>query len=192
MSFGLKNSPTIFSRVFIAVFKEFIHQFLEVYLDYWIVYNLLKYYVEALRMMLERCRKCQISLNIKKCIFRSHFGILLGHIVCKQGLLVDHAKIAVIVNIPPPKLVHQLRETLGHIGYYKKFIKGYVQITAPMEKLLRKDSKLQWNEDCQRGFDILKEKMVTAPILVFPDWERTFHVHVDASTLTLGAILAQP
>jgi hypothetical protein len=119
MPFGLKKAPTIFSRSIIATFKEFIHQFLEVYLDYWIVYNLLKYYVEALRMMLERCRKCQISLNIKKCIFRSHFGILLGHIVCKQGLLVDPTKIAVIVNLPQPKSVRQLRETLGHIGYYK-------------------------------------------------------------------------
>jgi hypothetical protein len=59
--------------------------------------------VEVLRLMLERCRQCQISLNIKKCIFGTPFGILLGHIVCKQGLLVDPAKIAVIVNLPPPK-----------------------------------------------------------------------------------------
>jgi len=62
-------------------------------------------------------------------------------------LLVDSAKIAVIVNIPPPKSVHQLRATLGHTGYYRNFIKGYAQITAPREKLLRKDSKFQWNED---------------------------------------------
>jgi hypothetical protein len=61
-----------------------------------------------------------------------------------------------------------------------------------MEKLLRKDSKFQWNEDCQRGLDTLKEKMVTAPILVFPDWERTFHVDVDELAISLGAILAQP
>jgi hypothetical protein len=65
----------------------------------------------------------------------------LGHIVCKQGLLVDPAKIAIIVSLPPPKIFHQLRETLGHIGYYRNFIKGYMKITAPMEKLLRKDTK---------------------------------------------------
>jgi hypothetical protein len=64
--------------------------------------------------MLERCRQFQISLNIKKCIFGTPFGILLGHIVCKQGLLVDLAKITVIVNLPAPKIVHQLREMLGH------------------------------------------------------------------------------
>jgi hypothetical protein len=112
--------------------------------------------------------------------------------VCKQGLLVDPAKIAVIVNLPPPKTVRQLRATLVHTGYYKKFIKGYTQITGPMEKLLRKDTKFQWNEDCQHGLDTLKEKMVTTPILVFPDWEKTFHVHVDASTIALGAILVLP
>jgi hypothetical protein len=69
---------------------------------------------------------------------------------------------------------------LGHTRYYRKFIKGYAHITALMEKLLRKDNKFHWNEDCQPGLDTLKEKMVTAPILVFPDWENTFHVHVDA------------
>jgi hypothetical protein len=54
-------------------------------------------------------------------------------------LIVDPAKIDVIVNLPPPKTVRQLREKLGHIGYYRKFIKGYAKITAPMEKLLKKD-----------------------------------------------------
>jgi hypothetical protein len=125
MLFGLKNAPAIFSRVVIVAFKEFIHQFLEVYLDDWTVYSLLKYHVEVLWTMLEICRQCQISLNIKKCIFRTPFGILLGHIVCKQGLLLDPAKIAVIVNLPSPKIVCQLRETLGHTGYYINFMKGY-------------------------------------------------------------------
>jgi hypothetical protein len=82
--------------------------------------------------------------------------------------------------------------TLGHIGYYKKFIKGYAQITTIMENLLRKDTKFHWNDECQHSLDTLKETMVTAPILVFPDWEKTFHVHVDASSIQLGAILAQP
>jgi hypothetical protein len=145
--------------------------------------------VKVLCLMLEQCRKCQISLNIKKCIFGTPFGILLGHIVCKQGLLVDPTKIAVIINLPAPKTVRQLRVTLGHTGYYRKFIKGYAQITSPMEKLLRKDTKYQWNDECQHGLDTLKEKMVTAPILVFLDWGKKFHLHVDASTIALGAIL---
>jgi hypothetical protein len=142
--------------------------------------------------MLERCKQCQISLNIKKCIFGRPFGILLGHIVCKQGFLVDPANISFIVNLPLPKSMRQLKETLGHTCYYRKFIKGYVQITALMEKRLKKDIRFKWNEDCQQGLDTLKENMVTKPIIVFLDWEKTFHVHVDASTITLGAILVQP
>jgi hypothetical protein len=116
----------------------------------------------------------------------------LGHIVCKQGLLVDPAKIAVIVDLPAQKTFYQLRATLGHTRYYMKFIKGYVQITTPMEKLLRKDTKYQWNDECQHGLNKLKENMVTASILVFPEWEKTFHVHVDALVIALGAILVQP
>jgi hypothetical protein len=176
----------------IASFNHFIHKFLEVYLDEWIVFSLSKYHVEVLRLMLEMCRKCHISLNIKKYIFNTPFWILLGHVVCRQGLLVDPVKIVVIVNLPPPKSVHHLRATLGHTRYYRKFIKGYAHITMLMEKLLNKDTEFQWNEDCQHGLDTLKEKMVTPPTLVFTDWEKIFHVHVDASTITLEAILVQP
>jgi hypothetical protein len=110
MPFGLKNAPAIFSRVVVATFKEFIHKFLEVYLDDWTVFSLLKYHIEVLRLMLDRCRQCHISLNLKKCIFCVPFGILLGHVVCKQGLLVDPAKIAVILDLQPPTSVRQLRE----------------------------------------------------------------------------------
>jgi hypothetical protein len=106
MPFGLKNAPTIFSRVVIATFKEFIHHFLKVYLDNWIVYSLLENHVEVLHLMLERCRQWHMSLNINKCIFGTPFGILLGHIVCKQGLLVDPAKAAIIVNLPVPKTTY--------------------------------------------------------------------------------------
>jgi hypothetical protein len=81
---------------------------------------------------------------------------------------------------------------LGNIGYYRKFINGYVQIIVPMEKLLRNFTKFQWNEDCHHRLDTLKEKMVTTPILVFPYWEKAFHVHVDASSIALRAIMVQP
>jgi hypothetical protein len=129
---------------------------------------------------------------LKKCILFSPFGVLLGHIVCKQGLLVDPSKISIIVNLPPPTSVRQLHTILGHIGYYRNFIKDYAQITTPMEKLLNKDSKFQWIEKCQYKFDTLKKKMVTAPILVFLDCSKEFNVHVDASSIALGVFLAQP
>jgi hypothetical protein len=85
-----------------------------------------------------------------------------------------------------------MRETLGHTGYYRKFIKGYVQITTPMEKLLKKEEKFKWNEDCQKRLETLNKKLVTEPILIFSYWNKDFHVHVDASSIALGTILSQP
>jgi hypothetical protein len=106
--------------------------------------------------MLDKCRQCQISMKMKKCIFLSPFGVLLGHIVCKKGLLVDPSKITIIVGLPPPTSVRQLCTRLGHTGYYMKFIKGYAQITTPMENILKKYHQFQWSEECQESFDTLK------------------------------------
>eukprot|EP00253_Pinus_taeda_P036150 PITA_36150 len=152
MPFGLKNTPTIFPRVVVVAFKEYIHKFLEVYLDYWTVF---------------------------------------GHVVCKQGLIVDPAKVVVILNLKVPRSVKQLCATLGHTCYYRKFIKSYAQIIAPMETLLKKDATYCLNDDCRKSLDVLKEKMASAPIMVFPEWDIEFHVHVDASCIALEAVLTQ-
>jgi len=105
--------------------------------------------------------------------------------------MVDPVNIAVIVNLEAPRNIKQLCTTLGHTRYYKKFIKAYVQITVPVEKLLKKDMTFCCDEECQRNLDVLKEKMVTAPILVFLDWKKELHVHVDASCIALGVVLTQ-
>lgn len=103
--------------------------------------------------------------------------------------MVDPMKITMILNLEVPRSMKQLRATLGYTGYYRKFIKGYAQITAPMEKFLKKDVTFCWNEDCKKSLDVLKENMVTTPILIFSDWKMEFHVHVDASCIALGAVL---
>jgi hypothetical protein len=79
---------------------------------------------------------------------------------------------------------------LGHTGYYKKFIRRYAYITAPLENLLKKEVKFRWNEECPKTLDTLKKKLVIAPILIFPYWKKDFHVHVDASFVALGVIIA--
>ena len=99
MLFGLKNAPGIFSRVVVTAFKDFTKKFLQVYMDDWIVYGLIRDHLENLRLMLEQCRQHQITLNSKKCIFYVPFGMLLGHIVCKQGPLVDPANIVLILSL---------------------------------------------------------------------------------------------
>ena len=77
------------------------------------------------------------------------------------------------------------------MGYHRKFIKGYTLITTPMEKLLKNDVVFEWSQECQGSFDTLKANMAYAPILVFPNWNKNFHVHVDASSISLGIVLAQ-
>jgi len=106
--------------------------------------------------------------------------------------MFDPTKIVVIVNLKALKNVKQLCATLGHTGYYRKFIKAYALITMQMEKLVKKDVNFCWDEKCQHGLDVLKEKMVIMPILVFSNWKKEFHVHVDASCIALGVVLTQP
>ena len=126
MSFGLKNAPTIFSRVFVSAFKELIQKFQEVCLDDCIVFSLLKNHIEVLCLMSNRCRQFHISLNLKKCIFCTPFRVLLGHIVCCDGVLVDPIKIVVTPNLPVPTNFYILQSTLGDMGYYCGLIKDYI------------------------------------------------------------------
>ena len=97
--FGLKNVSVIFPGIVIVTFKDFVHKFLEVYFDDWTVSGLVKRHVASLRLMLDTCRRYQIMLNLKKCFFCAPFGILLGHAVCRQVLMVNPAKITVIINL---------------------------------------------------------------------------------------------
>ena len=112
--FGIKNAPTIFSRIVVVSFKDFIHKFIEVKFDDWTIFGFIKNHIESLRMMLEHCLQYQISLNLKKCIFCAPFGILLGHVVYRDGMLVDPAKIEIILDPPPLTTVKQLHVALGH------------------------------------------------------------------------------
>jgi len=107
MPFGLKNAPAIFSCIFVAAFKEYIHKFLEVYLDDWTVFGLDKHHVASLHLILDTCLRCLIALNLKKCTFLVPFGNLLGHLVYKQALMVDPVKIVVILNLEVPQSVKQ-------------------------------------------------------------------------------------
>ena len=102
MPFGLKNAPVVFSWIVVKAFQEYMYKSMGVYFDDWTIYSLLKEHTKWLRMMLERCRQIQLSLNLKKCIFLTPIGILLGHVVCKDGIKVDMGKIKFILDLKPP------------------------------------------------------------------------------------------
>ena len=112
--FGLKNAPAIFSRIVVSSFKYFIHKFLEVYFDDWTVFGLVRDHIESLHMMLDHFYQYQIALNSKKCILCALFGVLLGHVVCRDGILIEPEKIVIILDLPPPASVMQLKSVLGH------------------------------------------------------------------------------
>lgn len=105
---------------------------------------------------------------------------------------MDLDKVTVILNMPPPTSVKKLRSTLGHTGYYRRFNQNYVSITMPLENLLKKLEMFLWSIECDFAFDTIKVKLVNARILVYPYWNKEFHVHINVSIIVLGAILLQP
>ena len=130
---------------------------------------MLKDHCKWLRLMLERCRQIQLSLNIRKCIFLTHIGILLGHIICKEGIKVYFAKIKIILDLKPLVNPKHVQVLLGHTCYYRKFIRHYSDMTYPLEELLKEDQEYKWTKEYDTSFDKLKKKLVEAPILRFPN-----------------------
>lgn len=147
--------------------------------------------IKALGECMERCRKAGLALNPKKCRFMVPQGKLLGHFVCKEGPKTDPDKIGVIVNMENSTNVTWVKSFSGHVGYYWRFIKGFAQVSWPLDKLTRKGEPFVLGMEQEGAFKELKDRLVSAPILVYPDWNKEFHVHVDASNFAIGATLAQ-
>jgi hypothetical protein len=147
MPFGLKNAPSIFSKIVVTTFKEFIHKFFEVYLDEWKIFSFLKGHMNTLHLMLYQCLHIHISLNFKKCIFFTPFGTLLGYVVSKDGLLFIQDNILSILDMVPPTSIRDLYATLGYTIYYHQFIQNDVKIASPFENLLHKDTKYVYTQD---------------------------------------------
>ena len=118
-----------------------------------------------LETILQSCIEKNLVLNWEKCHFMVNQGIVLGHIISSRGIEVDKAKIDIISKLPPPTNVKTIRQFLGHAGFYRRFIKDFSKIAKPLYKLLEKDAKFNWEEDCQKSFEELKFHLTTAPIV---------------------------
>ncbi|XP_073025161.1 uncharacterized mitochondrial protein AtMg00860-like [Primulina eburnea] len=118
-------------------------------------------------------------------------GIVLGHKVSSKGLEVDRAKVVAIEKLPPPKNIKGIRSFLGHAGFYRRFIKDFSKITKPLCNLLEKDSTFIFDDDCLQAFEKIKRALVTAPIMIVPDWKEPFELMCDASDYAVGALLGQ-
>ena len=130
-------------------------------------------------------------MGAAKCTFAAKEVSYLGHRVTEEGLLPDPSLLAAIRDIPPPTTATEVRSFLGLAGYYRRYVKGFAAIAAPLFALTRKEALFHWSEDCQAAFDQLKTRLTTSPITAFPDFSQAFRLYTDASTAGLGAILAQ-
>ena len=108
-------------------------------------------------------------------------GIVLGHVISKKDIEVDKTKIKLIMNLPPLTNVKEVRQFLGHVGFYRCLIKDFFKLAKPMCALLAKDAKFKWDENCQKCFEELKELLTSAPIVRKPNWELPFEDMCDAS-----------
>ncbi|KAG9458840.1 hypothetical protein H6P81_003348 [Aristolochia fimbriata] len=117
-------------------------------------------------------------------------GIVLGHKISERGIEVDRAKIEVIEKLPPPRNIKGIRSFLGHAGFYRRFIKKISKIKKPLSNLLMKDVKFDFDDECLHAFK-LKEKLISTPIVVAPDWTIPFELMYNASDYAVRVVLGQ-
>ena len=103
-------------------------------------------------------------------------GIILGHRISARGIEVDKAKIETIEKLPPPYSVKGIRSFLGHAGFYRRFIKDFSKIAKPLLNLLVQGVLFEFDDQCLQAFSFLKEKLVSVPIVVAPDWDLPFEL----------------
>nr|GEU65983.1 hypothetical protein [Tanacetum cinerariifolium] len=119
--------------------------------------------------MLKRCENTNLALNWEKCHFMVKEGIVLGHKIYKFRIEVDRAKVDVIAKLPYPTFIKGVRSFLGHVRFYCRFIQDFSKIARPMTHLLEKETSFIFSKECIEAFNILKKKLIEAPILVTPD-----------------------
>nr|GEY46193.1 reverse transcriptase domain-containing protein [Tanacetum cinerariifolium] len=192
MLFGLCNAPGTFQRCMMAIFHDMIEKTMEVFMDDFSVFeNSFSTCLTNLEKMLKRCEDTKLTLNWKKSHFMVKEGIVLGHKISKKGIEVDKAKIEVISKLPHPTTVKGIRSFLGHAGFYRHFIKDFLQISRPMTHLLDKNSPFIFSNECIQAFRTLKDKLTEAPILIAPNWDQPFELMCDASDYAIGAVPGQ-
>ena len=144
--FGLCNALGTFQRCMMGIFSDMIEIILEIFMDDFSVFgDSYEGCLENLHKVLEICQEKNLVLNWEKCHFMVTQGIVLGHIVSRNGIEVDKAKVELISNLPTPKCVRDIRSFLGHAGFYRRFIKDFSAIAHPLCNFLAKDVPFAWS-----------------------------------------------
>ena len=192
MPFGLCNAPGTFQRCMMAIFLDMVERTIEMFMDdFSMLGKSFDNCLENLRQALIRCEETNLVLNWEKCHFRVNEGIVLGHWISERGIEVDKAKIETIEKLLPPSSVKGIRCFLGHVGFYRRFIKDFSKIAKPLSNLLVQGVPFEFNDQCLKAFLFLKEKLVSTPIVVAPDWNIPFELMCDTSDYAIGAVLGK-
>lgn len=199
MPFGLCNGPATFQRLMECCLGDLQWESLLIYLDDILIFSHdFETHLQRLDKVLGRLGEHGLKLKPSKCHLLQPQVKFLGHIVCSEGIKTDPEKTEVLDNWPVPKCVRDVRQVLGFMGYYRRFVPGFSQIAAPLHRLVGKPKKgskaappFLWTLECQASFDKLRSLLGSTPVLAHPDFTQPFIVTTDASHTGLGAVLSQ-
>ena len=192
MPFGLCNSPATFQRLMEGVLAGLSPDTCMVYIDDVIVTGkTFEEHLANLKEVLKRLRAAGLRLKLTKCFFAGSRVVYLGFVVSRDGISPDPQKVEAVGDFPQPHDVGRLRSFLGLASYYRRFIPGFSTVANPLFVLTRKNVDFVWSPACEKAFQNLKERLIEAPVLAFPAFDRGFLLDTDASGVGLGAVLAQ-
>jgi len=175
MPFGLMNAGETFQRAMDIAFAKEIHDFLVVYQDDITVFSKSdNEHLDHLRRVFIKCKKIGISLNPKKTLFGLEEGKLLGHIISKDGIRIDPARIEAILNITHPRNIKELQSFLGKINFLRRFISNLSELIRELNNMLKKDSALKWIVEAKQSIKAIKEALTKTPVLISPDFQKDF------------------
>ncbi|GFO40351.1 transposon ty3-i Gag-Pol polyprotein [Plakobranchus ocellatus] len=190
MPFGISSAPEIFQRNMDSFFGD-----LEGVVcdedDICIFSKTTEEHMVRLKSVLQRARECGLKFNAKKCEFLKEEISYLGHILTKDGIKVDPAKVSALKKMPNPTNKKELQRFLGMVTYSSKYIQDMSQRTAPLRELLEKDSEWLWLERHEKAVNDLKTALTDSPTLKFFDVKKEVSIKCDASKDGLGAVLLQ-
>ncbi|XP_074278615.1 uncharacterized protein LOC141602208 [Silene latifolia] len=191
MPFGLSNAPSTFMRLMTEVLRPCLGKFAVVYFDDILVYSKTKgEHYKHLEVVFKILREQKLYGKLEKCTFMVEEVAFLGYLISGRGISVDQEKIAAMQSWPTPTTVTEVRSFHGLASFYRRFIKNFSTVVAPITECMRK-GEFQWTEQAQQSFEKIKQLMCNTPILKLPDFDQLFEVECDASGVGIGAVLIQ-
>ena len=192
LPFGLTNAPATFMHLMHQAFRPLLDESVLVFLDDILIYSkTLADHKRHVRQVLDILRREKLYAKASKCDFFKSQVEFLGHIVGADGVRMMEDKVKAVQEWPTPTKVGHVRSFLGTAGYYRKFIKDFSKIAAPLSELTHDNVPFTWGEPQDSAFKTLKAAMQQDPVLILPDPKLPFVVHTDASGYALGAVLMQ-